>query len=474
MNELDAYFQVDSSNAKSKPECIFQGMTYRITVLSERLLRLEYSKRGIFCDELTEQVIDRNFPVPLFTVEQNDRLLQITTQYFVLKYTKEKTFDGGLEVTLLNTDKVWDFKNKEIRNFKTSGQGFINGKLDYQKGLYSLDGFVTLDDSHSLSFASDGFLQQKDNDEIDLYLFMYRRDFGFCLKDYFKLTGYPPLIPRYAFGVWWNKRGSYTFADIQNIVTKFEKYQMPLSVFVLDDNWHLKDPNNPDKYLTGYTFNRNLIPDVDYFANYMHTRNIKIALQINPSEGIMPHEEGYEIIAKNLGRNDRSTIPFNVFDKRVLLNYFRFLIDPLRVKGIDFFWLNYTHPVNKESQRALIHYHYLNANKAKEQRSLIMTRNIALATHRYPILTSGSNVVSWDTLSALPFYTSLGSNKGNSWWSHDIGGTEQGIEEADLYTRYVQYGCFSTIFRFASSGGKYYKREPWLWDAKTISIVRDL
>ena len=34
---------------------------------------------------------------------------------------------------------------------------------------------------------------------------MYKRDFGLCLKDYFALTGLPTLLPRYAFGVWWNR-----------------------------------------------------------------------------------------------------------------------------------------------------------------------------------------------------------------------------------------------------------------------------
>ena len=48
-----------------------------------------------------------------------------------------------------------------------------------------------------------------------------------------------------------------------------------------------------------------------------------------------------------------------------------------------------------------------------------------------------------------------------------------GTEDAELYTRYVQLGVYSPIFRFSSKEGRYYKREPWKWDVKTQGIVKD-
>ena len=39
--------------------------------------------------------------------------------------------------------------------------------------------------------------------------------------------------------------------------------------------------------------------------------------------------------------------------------------------------------------------------------------------------------------------------------------------------RFVQFGVFSPILRLSSRNGKYYKREPWRWDAKTNKIVKD-
>ncbi len=474
MNGMDAHFKVDYTKAKSKPEAVFQGQNYRITVLTERLVRLEYNKDGMFFDDLTEQVINRDFPIPKFKVVQDEKYLEITTDYFLLKYQKEKPFESlNIEIYLLNTDKTWFMKNKEVRNFKTSGLGILLDKPDYQKGLYSVDGFVSIDDSPSMILNQDGFLIPNQVPRIDTYVFMYRRDFGLCLKDYFMLTGYPSLIPRYALGIWWNKSEIYNFNDINYLLHQFNRHEIPVSVLLLDEFWHLKDGRDLSKYKTGYTFNRNLFSDPSYFTKYLHERGVHLGLSIDPKEGIMPHEDAYEGIAKTLGLMDKSTIPFNVFDKFILSSYLHQLMYPLEQKGVDFFWIDYSDSKDLLTIRALTHYQFENYKRSDEKRGLILARNGLVAAHRYPVLYSGKTLVSWDTLKTLPYFNSMGANKGLSWWSHDIGGYMGGIEDSELYLRYVQLGCFSPIFRFASKQGKYYKREPWMWDVKTLKIVRD-
>ena len=56
-------------------------------------------------------------------------------------------------------------------------------------------------------------------------------------------------------------------------------------------------------------------------------------------------------------------------------------------------------------------------------------------------------------------YNLQGYNIGVSYIAHPIGGYKGGIEEDELYLRYMQFACFSPIFLLASEGGKYYKRE---------------
>ena len=56
---------------------ILKGAKYRITVLSEILLRLEYSETGEFLDETTEFARNRNFTIPKFNIQQDERFLVI-------------------------------------------------------------------------------------------------------------------------------------------------------------------------------------------------------------------------------------------------------------------------------------------------------------------------------------------------------------------------------------------------------------
>ena len=50
---------------------VIQGKKFRITILSEILVRLEYSENGIFLDEPTEFARNRNFNLPKFNVQQD-------------------------------------------------------------------------------------------------------------------------------------------------------------------------------------------------------------------------------------------------------------------------------------------------------------------------------------------------------------------------------------------------------------------
>ena len=121
----------------------------------------------------------------------------------------------------------------------------------------------------------------------------------------------------------------------------------------------------------------------------------------------------------------------------------------------------------------LNHYLYKDLARLPEKRGMILGRSGMVAAHRYPVLYSGKTKVSWDNFKTIPFFNLSASNIGVCWWSHDIGGYNEGIEDSELYVRSVELGVFSPILRFHSDKGKYYKREPWKWDVKTESIVRD-
>lgn len=478
MAGLKEHFAINNyEQAESLKEAICIGKYYRITVLSDVLLRLEYSPTGTFEDRPTELVTFRHFSVPKFFIKEDQNFLTITTKYFKLEYQKDKPFYGSkvtpdqyLKVTLNNTDKVWYFGAAEARNFKGTSYSLdnVDGNPVYHKGLYSTDGFVSIDDSQTLLYNRDGSLGRRSDKRIDTYLFMYRKDFGFCLRDYFKLTGKPLLIPRYALGVWWYKNIEYNTDLINKLVDDFKRNEIPLSVLLLN-SWYMKH----DDVDTGYTFNYNLFDNPKKLIDNLHMNHIKLGLRINPMAGVHPEELGYQRFKQASGYNEEGIIPFNVFNKEMLNAYFDILIKPLYDFGTDFFWIDYNNPKDLYTLRALNYYHFNDYKQFKNRRGIILSRNGLVASHRYPVLYSGETIVSWKNLNMIPEFNSKSSNIGVSWWSHDIGGYKDGIEDPELYMRFIQLGTYSPILRLSSDTSHYYKREPWLWDVKTYKVVKE-
>ena len=70
----------------------------------------------------------------------------------------------------------------------------VNTPKALKRGLYSLEGFASIDDSNSLLFNPDGTLENREKGSFDIYVFMYKDDFELAMKDYFHLTGNPELI----------------------------------------------------------------------------------------------------------------------------------------------------------------------------------------------------------------------------------------------------------------------------------------
>ena len=94
MSLLDR-FKIDYTNAKSNEKLIIKGNNYRFTILSEILIRIEYSKDGNFEDRPTEFARMRNFPVFNYLKQEDENYLVIETNYFKLEYTKNKPFYGS-------------------------------------------------------------------------------------------------------------------------------------------------------------------------------------------------------------------------------------------------------------------------------------------------------------------------------------------------------------------------------------------
>lgn len=479
MNTVSKQIGYDYLKAKSTPDSIISGPKYRFTILTEALIRMEYSEEGIFEDRPTLLASNRLFPKPEFKFKEDTLKLVIETKYFKLTYRKNKPFKGSsllpdvnLKVELPGTTRIWHYNHPEVRNFGTPGKQLTdeNGKINFVKGLYSTDGFACIDDSKTNIILESGDIEKRPKNTLDLYLFTYHNDFGKCLIDYYNLTGFPPMLPRYALGNWWSKDVSYSDSELNELVKDFEDNDIPISLVLLNHDWHINNYNDKTNIKSGFKFNLEYFPNYIETINNFHRHNIRLGLSIDPTSGIYPYENNYLNYKNFLGSTDE-IIPFNAFDGKTYIAYFNFLIKPLLDLNIDAFWLN-NNDVPRDVQAALNIYHSANVMNLN-RRIMLLTSSALVVPHKYPILYSGNSIVDWNTLKKIPFHNLSSTNIGVSWWSHDIGGFHKGIEDNELYTRFVQLGVFSPIFKFGSEGGKYYKREPWLWEVKTQNIVKN-
>lgn len=462
MASLSAYFIKNNRDLIPEQKNIITGDKYRFSILSPRLIRIEYNKDNKFENRATSLVVKRNFGSTNFTVEQTELSLTITTEYFTLTYVKGTPVNSkNLKVKVNGTDREWYPSHKEIRNL-----GSINYSLDYlennlklDKGLYSFDGFATLDDSTNLVLENDNFIPREPT--YDMYLFVYNKDLGLCLQDYFNLTGYPPMIPRYTLGTWWYKNDPYNMYDIDNILKEFSDNHLPISVFLLGDKWHNREEN--------FTYDRTLF-DTNILNKYYKSKRVKFGLTINPELPIYPKDPLFNTLSNAINNYDNKYLSFIPLNNNTISIYLNTVISNLKSTGINIFNIDYNNEKDKQGLFLLNHYHYVIANL--NEVGVILSRNPGIAPHRYPIIYSGQTRVSWDTLKALPTYNNSAANLGITWHAHAIGGYYGGIEDDELYLRYIQFGVFNPIFILAGDTGKYYKREPWKWNQLNLSVIR--
>ena len=463
MANLCSYFVKDSKKLIPQNKYIIKGQTYRFTILTPRLIRLEYNKNGIFEDRATSLVVNRSFGNTNFNISGDEQTLIITTEYFILTYVKERPLSSNsIKIKITGTDREWYPGYKDVRNIGGISYSLdeLDNNLKLDKGLYSLDGFVAIDDSTNFVIEKEMFLPRKET--TDIYVFAYRQDLGLCLQDYFNLTGYPPMIPRYALGSWWYKNDTYNMYNIDDIIKKFNDNKIPISVFLLGDKWH----NN----IQNYNYNPQLF-DLSALNNYYRSKKQKFGLTINPTLPINNNDPLYNELVKYIQPTKDNTISLIPLNNNTISLYLNLIVNNILSSGIKIFNIDYNNPNDKLGLFLLNHYHYTIANL--NERGVILSRNPGIAPHRYPIIYSGKTRVSWDTLKLLPMYNNSAANLGICWHSHAIGGYYGGMEDDELFIRYIQFGVFNPIFILAGDEGKYYKREPWKWNQIKLNVIRE-
>jgi alpha-glucosidase len=481
----------------------------RFTVLTPRLIRMEWSEDAVFEDRATLTFVNRRLPVPQFKVSRSRSKVVIKTSDLTLTYKNDGKFTkDNLKVEFfLNGKKViWCYGMEDEQNLMGTTRtldgcnGSKLGREPMEKGILSRSGWSVVDDSrtHVLvpvdSHWREWVESRSSGERQDIYMFAYGHDYKQALEDYSKIAGASPMPPKYTFGYWWSRYWQYSDNEFRDLVANLRSVDIPIDVLIVDMDWHetwgLRKKDSPkDEYgqrigWTGYTWQNELFPSPDNFLQWTENEGLKVALNLHPASGIEPFEAPYEAFAEDYGwdRMDKG-VPFRMSEQRWADSYFYTVLAPMEKSGVDFWWIDWQQWRESKYIDGLSNTFWLNHTFFRHAemtypnvRPFIYHRWGGLGSHRYQLAFSGDTYATWETLAFLPWFTSTASNVNYGYWGHDIGGHmfHKEIKETDpeLYTRWLQYGVFTPIFKTHSTKDQRIVRYPWAFPDHMF-IMRD-
>lgn len=476
-------------------DAVVCGEKYRITVLTSKLIRFEYNEKGIFKDNATFAVINRNFEMPFFKVTDSDKRIKLVTDDVTVVYEKNLPFSQETLKLYYNNERRSIYAGRYLPDWRygvtlpTNMKGTavaldgVDGGCELGDGIISQGEICILDDSNSRIFDGEGNIASDNFNEIDIYAFCYglasdrKYDYEGALNSFYKLSGQTPMLPRYALGNWWSRYHKYSSEDYLNLFKRFKDEDIPFSVGVLDMDWHYTDIDK--RYgggWTGSTWNDELFPDHIEFLQKLHNMDLHICLNLHPQGGIAPHEAGYKEMAESMSVNSDNgeIVEFEPENPYFLKKQFEIIYNALEKEGVDFWWLDYNTQLRElvpDPLPILNAYHYTD-NCKNGKRGMLLSRYAGPGSHRYPVGFSGDAANSWETLAFEPYFTATASNIGYGWWSHDIGGFYGGKKDDELMARWVQFGVFSPIMRLHCTNLRYMSKEPWRYGRACEEVMK--
>ena len=490
-------FRLDATPAM-RADNVVSGEHWRIGLITDSLVRFEWSDSGVFENRPTQTVLNRDFgsPVERRVTERDGRVI-IDTAALTIVYDQQPFSKEGLSVVVKGVAdtqfNTWHYGDAQRGNLKGTARTLdeADGAIELDNGVISRDGWAVIDDSAANIIIETDTVNGKANPfgtwvsprataETDLYFFGYGHRYIEAVRDFYRLTGPTPLLPRFAMGNWWSRYYRYTQDGYLALMDRFKREGIPFTTSVIDMDWHRVDDVDP-KYgsgWTGYSWNRELFPDPPAFLADLHRRGLRTTLNVHPRDGVRAFEDAYPEVAKRVGIDPATeeNVEFDLTNPDFVDAYFD-MHHRMEAEGVDFWWLDWqqggvTRQKGLDPLWMLNHMHYLDSGRGGNW-PLTFSRYAGPGSHRYPVGFSGDTIVTWESLAFQPQFTATASNIGYGWWSHDIGGHMFGYRNEELEARWYQLGAFSPINRLHSSNSPFSGKEPWNFNRDVSAAMVD-
>jgi alpha-glucosidase (family GH31 glycosyl hydrolase) len=474
-------------------EAVVSAGRARFTILTPRLIRIQYSQDRRFEDRATFAVVNRRLPVPNYSVSNDGEYTIISTEALTLRYRNNapitsSSTSAALQVTFKMGNEVveWNPCKEDTMNLlgttRTLDGALGDSKLkEMEKGILSRGGWTLLDESPnakrgdgSSSLAFDGNVNgfpwvsaPVDKNAVDWYLFAYGHDYLQALRDFTQISGRQSLPPRYIFGYWYSRYWRYTQQDYVSLVTEIQRNKIPIDVMIFDKDWHLPG-------WTGWTWDRSIIPNPKALIDWMHSRKLHVSLNLHPADGVENYEEHFDKLREDMGLDSNVTrVPWTLEDSIFYKYMFNDILREREKEGVDFWWIDWQQNLVNPRMQGLSETFWCNHvfyNDMKSQypnrRPVIFHRWGGMGSHRYPIGFSGDTQIDYSTLNFETWFTPTASNVCFGYWGHDLGGhqraaTDQEPNDPILYLRWMQFGVFTPIFRSHATNDQSIERRIW-------------
>jgi len=507
-------FSIDQEwNPVVNPKAVIIQGNSRFSVLTDRLIRMEYSVSGTFEDDASFFAVNRYFEeVPFYNFSTQGEMITLQTNYITVIYKGNQPFqEENLRIIyrLKDQSAVWFpgmVNNGSLHGTIRTLDG-INGATELNcslqsrsdlfctEGVVSQSGYAIVNDSGRPLMGVDPewgqwVLSRSSHDIQDFYFFGHGLHFRDALRDFTLIGGKIPLPPRFLFGIFFSRYWAYSQEDEKDLIEQYEVHSVPLDIIVTDMDWHetfykeaadgKTDQAGQPVGWTGYTWDSHLFPVPQDYLNHCKKKGIRVTLNLHPASGVQPHELLYPEMAMSMGI-DPSTgryVPFDIVNSTFAKNLHDIMLRPLNDQGIGFWWLDWqqweTTSIPGVNPTFWLNHVFFNnfARWNLPDRPILLHRWGGLGNHRYPVGFSGDVVPSWASLNFQVYFTSTAANVGYGYWSHDIGGhTEPSPPE--LYTRWVQWGILSPLFRPHCTKSPDNDRRIWVYPEENFEIMRD-
>lgn len=432
----------------------------RVQLLNENIVRLEANRNGKFFDDNSFFIPDRGQYSDSSVLYSREEGVICFGEYELYIPENAKSLAGvKLEK---NGKRVYTYKKAvnsgELPPLNKTPEVFAvsdNPRIAVPEGGYSVD--------------RNGEYKVEKNVQ-DVYLLLCGKNAKLLRKLYVELTGKSELVRLSTLGGWNSKYYAYTEEEAKQLISDYEKHNVPLDVMVIDTDWRSCENG------WGYDINTKLFPDMKRFLDFAHEHGVEVMFNDHPepmngAQVFAPEEIAYR--EKNLQSLLEKGLDIWWYDR----NWATKLVSPAdgvnpETLGMYLFEDVTRHYFQKQTDDKEIYRRPVIMGNADNIANGCYDRIYSSASHRYSVqwtgdICSDANALAQEIVTLLR----CGDNA-IPYINADCGG-HLGNPDKEQFIRWMQFGTLSPVFRPHCTNIVERNRDPWAYDEETLNIVRE-